>query len=1077
MAHEAGRSVTPVSGRSTPVPRSRHNVDESVDLKDKSYRRYAAGIERALSSFETTQQEWADYISFLGRLLKALQARPPDIKVVPDSWTIALRLAQCLNPGLPSGVHQKALELYGYVFSILPTETLSKELQIYLPGLSSVLSFASLSVRPYFLAIFNNFIVPLDFPTIRPALKAIILSLLPGLEDETSEDFDRVLETLDKFRIRTAVESKSTAHEIDLESQYSFFWQCFFLATITSTSRRQGALAYLSRKLPKFGPQASHENQQNAVELSTEAQAALSPEPGLLVRSLAVGLSDKQSLVQRGFLDLLVTHLPLRSTVLQDSVPIADLRRLVAAAAGVVSRRDMSLNRRLWSWLLGPEPSTDYDAGAKSPVQGSKSPVLDKATQHVAYFGRYGLQALSYSILEMITNQDATTVAERSRPFRICLSLMDRWEVGGLLIPDIFVPAMESAYTYSRSASKQHGDELIRSASIFFDGIESGLIWTKFLELVTDSIMDTSISEEDRSHKLKLCDFIVQNFNLREEEMLLVHIPLVLLALLVMIKSARAEDSMQSEPLMLAFGIIEKLSHLIPDRAFADQSKDAKLSNGTTPEVDDNSNLLQRVQSFYGDNQGSLESKAMPIRPPKLGILMFAQASAIFKAYVDSKSPPEIDHSTKIFVTLITKFNSISASSEATDLVEYLMELIEQSSSPSEQNFALSSAVTAILVALQSKESDPKALSSHQTTKFQRILVGRLWPYLSPSDPKFHVEAVRCFGYLDSLSDHRGVEASTASLIRASSNATDQEPGCSAIEAGQRYGILWTHLAQDKSFSADKSQKAQLRRGSGPYGLMATAPTFGDPSIILKRPLLILLESLADPGSDLSVFTQAWLQELPGLARVFQLLIEGASSLHTFRTPKDSRSLRAKHSSDTLELVYYLKLMLGIIQLASEHIWLTLAGETAPAFVTENEDGPNEVVLQTLIAQMVSLCLISTLSATLLVILLGIIRTLRACSKFRELLHLFEFLADIFLVSVLSRHSISRIQRADRQQRGTALCLHGYHTSSGRQSLFGAIEGIGAGSGPSGQASQEYRIHRSFAASFASRNDLCCAKA
>jgi len=38
--------------------------------KDKSYRRYAAGVERALSLFDTALQEWADYISFLGRLLK-----------------------------------------------------------------------------------------------------------------------------------------------------------------------------------------------------------------------------------------------------------------------------------------------------------------------------------------------------------------------------------------------------------------------------------------------------------------------------------------------------------------------------------------------------------------------------------------------------------------------------------------------------------------------------------------------------------------------------------------------------------------------------------------------------------------------------------------------------------------------------------------------------------------------------------------------------------------------------------------------------------------------------------------------
>lgn len=38
--------------------------------KDKNYRRYASTVERALSLFDNALQEWADYISFLSRLLK-----------------------------------------------------------------------------------------------------------------------------------------------------------------------------------------------------------------------------------------------------------------------------------------------------------------------------------------------------------------------------------------------------------------------------------------------------------------------------------------------------------------------------------------------------------------------------------------------------------------------------------------------------------------------------------------------------------------------------------------------------------------------------------------------------------------------------------------------------------------------------------------------------------------------------------------------------------------------------------------------------------------------------------------------
>jgi hypothetical protein len=105
-------------------------------------------------------------------------------------------------------------------------------------------SFASLSVRPLFLSVFEKHLLTLDAHALRPALKAIILSILPGLEDETSEDFDRMFSALD--RLRRVVEDPG--HD-GRSSGSSHFWQCFFLAAITNASRRQGALAFLVRRL------------------------------------------------------------------------------------------------------------------------------------------------------------------------------------------------------------------------------------------------------------------------------------------------------------------------------------------------------------------------------------------------------------------------------------------------------------------------------------------------------------------------------------------------------------------------------------------------------------------------------------------------------------------------------------------------------------------------------------------------------------------------------------------------------------------------------------------------------------
>lgn len=40
-------------------------------------------------------------------------------KEIPRKLIVAKRLAQCLNPALPNGVHQRALDVYAHVLAVL----------------------------------------------------------------------------------------------------------------------------------------------------------------------------------------------------------------------------------------------------------------------------------------------------------------------------------------------------------------------------------------------------------------------------------------------------------------------------------------------------------------------------------------------------------------------------------------------------------------------------------------------------------------------------------------------------------------------------------------------------------------------------------------------------------------------------------------------------------------------------------------------------------------------------------------------------------------------------------------------
>jgi len=77
-----------------------------------------------------------------------------------------------------------------------------------------------------------------------------------------------------------------------------------------------------------------------------------------MIRAFAAVLEDDNSLVRRAALDLLLTSLRLDSLAVKDA-RTEDRAILMRAACSVVLRRDLALNRRLYSWLLGPEEGSE----------------------------------------------------------------------------------------------------------------------------------------------------------------------------------------------------------------------------------------------------------------------------------------------------------------------------------------------------------------------------------------------------------------------------------------------------------------------------------------------------------------------------------------------------------------------------------------------------------------------------------------------------------------------------------------------------------------------------------------------
>lgn len=748
---------------------------------------------------------------------------------------------------------------------------------LYLPGLSPTLSFASLSVKPTLLSLFESFILALNPITLRSALKAIILALLPGLEDETSEEFERTYVIVNKFR---AIVGQEPVEEYGVEdgSRDQFFWQCLFLASITSSSRRQGALAYLTRSLPKLGPPwnpslaSAQPSRNDLARLPAEVEAVASPEPGLLIRCFDAGLRDEHLLIQRGFLDLLVTNLPLHSAVLHTKVAPEDLERLVAAAVSVVGRREMSLNRRLWAWFLGPESSHQKPDNTLLTYDQDENTMPDpkELESQSEYFSRYGLRSLVSSIRKLLLNDSATPLVA-ARPFRICLSLMDRWEIGGLVVPLIFWEALESVWRYQRNApSKESFSEVLRSAAVFFDGVESNLIWAEIFKVLQVSIQVGQSQVEQVQERLDLVYFIITKFNIHEEEMLLIHVPTAALVLLIGIRSHQPQSGIeQNAGYVKIFRTLLKICcHLVdvlPSRVLpASFSRKGGSSLRAAPgdEAALTQKLVGDIQRFYERDDNSVEKATSPILPKNLGeYLLENTIEMVINDLAILGSTATLKMKLSIFDKLIRKF-PYHGDWDFGDLMTAVGEA-SKNLVASANDSALFERIPLILMVLETLNFVLPAIRWESDYRIRQIipdLVSSLWSYLSPSRPEYNVEAARCVLRLRKISPEMElVESSiTTLMIKGKAEVRKRELD---IEAGRRFTTLWAH-------SMLTSSESPGYRSSLLYATPNQEMEVGKAEnslFLLSRPLLLLTDCLFDPKTEIFVFVNSWISSLSTL--------------------------------------------------------------------------------------------------------------------------------------------------------------------------------------------------------------------
>lgn len=744
---------------------------DPTSSKDK---RYAIQVEKALSTFDALE-EWADYIAFLSRLQKALQLSD-DLKSrhtvswIPHSHKVANKLSLCLSTSLPNGVHQKALSIYDSILMALTKETFNSQASMWIPGLFPLFNYCSVQVKPQIINIYKlHFLANANSQVLHRMSKPFILSLLPGLDDENSEVFQDVVELMDQFKL-----------SLDDDSH---FWECMFLSIITNPEKRLGAYFWCVRRLPLF-TSIKQESEEQAVIFSDEAQACLNSEPGLVVRAFAAVIdsdytSDNSSgtFVARGFFDLLLSHLPLDSDLLNKVVHQGDKELLVMSCCRATLRKDMSLTRRLWNWLLGPE------------VDSLKSE--RHSDSRADYFSKYGLHSVAEGILKTLKSESSIKAKIDSVKMASIL-IMDKWEISHLLTPKVFQAILETCYDTHKSKDGVSSRELFLSVQTFFDGVEADYIWSEIVPVLLNG----------ESSRLDVVNFIFQNFDLREEEMVTIHAPIALLAVLMRSQKEDGADLIRE---------IEFLVYLLSKEAFG--------QDDTAHEEVDRLEIQPKIEEYYSNDQVT-KQREVPYNPPTIAYLIFDNFSRVMKEKLFLEEEPQ--KYSIMFCHLAELVPRDIRNSILKSMVKDVLEMpITESITPNndkQRNLHGALSVSKLSVYFM------PLLSPEEKVKLLTIILSNIWIALTSNGRiSYQVEAVKCIFDLQINYSLFHIEAGIVRLLLNSS----------IYERIAALGTLWTH-----------------------------SQALNDSDAMLARPLFILLDDLQVQDSKNSLMVNDFIDNV-----------------------------------------------------------------------------------------------------------------------------------------------------------------------------------------------------------------------
>ena len=305
--------------------------------ENKEFKKFDKNLSYILSS-SSGAASWSDLLPFTKEIYNLLDKKKTEFNFsfLTDKNTLSKRLAQCLNPECPGGVHEVVINIYSIIFENILSKNngkLEDNLGIYSSGLFPFFSYASIPNKLNFLKnIIESCFLKLDQNELTLCLPGLLSSLIPGLDDNNDKTSQAIYKVFDKIKEKM---------------KKGVFYGTYWSLLLKNKSLRASGIKYLSERIIKYIDYANLDEEKKKEIIENEFPNI----NNLVVNSLCQLIEEQDIPTVRLAMDFLILRLPLtkENIMLNDKAKIT----LIISALKLLIKNEYSTTRRLSNWLMG----------------------------------------------------------------------------------------------------------------------------------------------------------------------------------------------------------------------------------------------------------------------------------------------------------------------------------------------------------------------------------------------------------------------------------------------------------------------------------------------------------------------------------------------------------------------------------------------------------------------------------------------------------------------------------------------------------------------------------------------------